>query len=360
MKCKSDDPIKDKKISETVGNYDIKNVKYDLHVMDTNNFSIIPIEHGNSTDLRNIVEFKMDCGFSVLTIPIKNIHQISSYEKSIRVGLRTVVDKIIKIDFIHPTDPPEAVQYIEFNPPDKYIETIIENIKSLQSLNTEKYMESKDIVYNIGDSKITNKIFPRTPLLGKDESILWIRKQLNDITNENIVILQALTNFRIFEYDFEKHECIYLLLDRIQDVLVGNKKWVLNDKNESNNVQLVSGDLYFVNDFNKFIIFKDVADPIFLKRMLQDAKEDLLKKQGETNVHIKKIDTTSNLIKCDQCGNKNLKESQFCYECGYPLRFIYAECGHLNPEFANFCSKCQKPIQKISLSDPINKANNTN
>jgi RNA polymerase subunit RPABC4/transcription elongation factor Spt4 len=170
---------------------------------------------------------------------------------------------------------------------------------------------------------------------------------LNEITNKNIVKLQALTNFRIFEYEFEMHEGHYLLTSDIEDIILTNKRWVSHKNNDKGCIETtIVGDLTFINQGKQCITFSEINDPDSLTRLLKAARDHILLVRGNTN------GMSSKVIICTQCGNANSRKSRACNQCGSKLLFIYSKCGHINPEGANFCNICGSPLDGMPFADP--------
>ena len=92
---------------------------------------------------------------------------------------------------------------------DRYVETIINRIHELKDVDNQQYWLER--TFSMPGSRKIVTIRPRTPFLGENEKVLWMNQELDEVTNKNTVKLQALTDVRVFEYDFNKHECHYLV-----------------------------------------------------------------------------------------------------------------------------------------------------
>ena len=59
-------------------------------------------------------------------------------------------------------------------------------------------------------------------------------------------------------------------------------------------------------------------------------------------------------MKCQSCHTDNPEDSEFCRECGQPLRLeiICQRCGHSNLQGSKFCNKCGHSLAEPTPSKP--------
>ena len=234
--------------------------------------AILPIELGNLLQLKKLHDYPLNDDYNnvLLQIPIIRIQRAVPAEMITTHLLRDVKDLQIDIKFL---DENENTQSMMLNVEDRYVNVICKKIDELKRVDNPRYWLRRDIPYKLGESTITVIIFPQTPFLAENEVVLWSNKKLNEITNKTIVKLQALTNFRIFEYEFEMHEGHYLVISDIEDIILTNKRWISHKNNDKGCIETtIVGDLTFINQGKQCITFSEINDPDSLTRLLKAAR----------------------------------------------------------------------------------------
>jgi hypothetical protein len=269
----------DKKIKKDVDNaatYDIEDIEDLGNIKDAKKIVIIPIELGNFIQFRGI---ENDI---ILRIPMKNILYVTKAAQIVtKHWPRKVIDLEVKIHYVDEKQEQKHDKIICFNVEDRCIDTIIKKISMLKDVDNHRYWTKICVSYKRDDSIKTAIILPETPFLGEGEKILWANKKLDEITNGQIVRLRALTNFRVFEYDFQKHKCHYVLLTDVEDIILTNKKSIPDKRIETGNHLALSeativADLTFINKQKPEIVFNEINDPEYLINLLTGARLGLI------------------------------------------------------------------------------------
>lgn len=115
---------------------------------------------------------------------------------------------------------------ILINIEDKQIPKILEFINYNRKFNYNEYLKTLEIQYESDGLVETTTVYPKTPLIAIGENILWSNLQTKGILNRKVVWLEALTNFRIFQYNYESHSSNYAFFSAIDDIIVTNQKRV--------------------------------------------------------------------------------------------------------------------------------------
>jgi hypothetical protein len=306
---------------------------------DVKKIVIRPIElcdnkYDSTLQLKNDNETK-----TIFEISLTRITDAVEDKRKTTYRLRGVTDLQIKIQFL---DEDQNSHSMILNVEDKYVKSICAKIAELNSVNSHRYWLRRNISYNLAGSIKTVTIFPKTPFLGKNEEVLWSNEKLDEITNKTITKLEALTNFRVFEYDFKKHEGHYLFVYDVKKIVVINKKWISHKKNDSDETETsIVGDIKFISPQGLCIAFSEIRDPSTLTRLLKSAKDLFIRHDRNMLTEAGKVG--SNMTICTQCGYGNSNICRYCNHCGSKILFVYFKCGHINPEAANFCNKCDYP-----------------
>jgi len=293
--------------------------------------TLFPIESGSYIEFSNSVN-QGQSGYGFRQTDILNIQ----VKTQIKDGFfRKKEDAILEFSLNYNSERKEMLVNVE----DKYISHILEFINFNRKFDYSRYLGTFETHYESNGLIETTTIYPKTPIIAYGENILWSNIQTKGTLNRKAVWLEALTNFRIFEYNYESHSCNYPFLSAIDDIIVTNQKRVSesqsgvtyygskvgsirtgygNTKTRSSSVTY--GDVIFIADGKPFITLYQIRDPHGLTRIAKGAKkqtiqvEKLLKKGVKPN--IKNID--SNLA-CQGCGTVNNQDANFCNQCGTRL-----------------------------------------
>jgi len=161
-----------------------------------------------------------------------------------------------------------------------YFHFLIDLLKRFKDIEEDgAYWAKSKIIYKAtdGQQKSTD-IFLEAPFFAQDERILW-RYMITEKDKKSIIYIRILTNFRIFEYNYDLHVGRAKALKDIEDVLVTNvvdKKrgesdyqyGIFIDSNsalEVNNKSITKiktiGDVAFITKERPFITFNDISNP---------------------------------------------------------------------------------------------------
>jgi Double zinc ribbon len=218
--------------------------------------------------------------------------------------------------------------------------------------------------------------------LAEGEEIIWHQMKTEGIRHKKVVWIEALTNYRVFYYDYKPHAGIMVLLPALEDVVVNNQRRASNTDSvgfysgsyrslsgfrNTKGTSRTIGDVVLIAEGKPYIIFGQVADPHGLASVIKSMKkqqshirigrriqtENIGEEQSKVNQPDNRIQITQtktmtpssnnvvNVINCNKCGNNNnLKGSKFCNKCGFKLQNNCSNCGNINPENSAFCNQC--------------------
>jgi hypothetical protein len=110
-------------------------------------------------------------------------------------------------------------------------------------------------------------IYPLAPFLAEGEELVWYN---TGIVKKKIAWLQALTNYRVYYYDYVQHLGVSVLIPGLQDVVVMNQKRASNSTSigtyamsrynitgfrNNRTTSLTLGDVQFIAEGRPCIIF---------------------------------------------------------------------------------------------------------
>jgi ribosomal protein L40E len=303
-------------------NFDTKIISFvDSTIYDeVDHLILYPIELGNRLEFKNKKDAKV-----ALTIPIKLISKIESLSEEIG-SFRKKNELIVAIEF---RDYDET-KLIKFWIEEKSISFLIEQINKLGELENQDYHKSIPLQYGIDSNfQITNVQF-KNLILAQGEEVLWSNSfVLRGV--KAIARIQALTNFRVIDYDSQTHQCGRILLPEVDDVIVMNQNRRSHSErigtftgtgfrygfsgtsaSTSRGTSETIGDVVFMKDGIPFITFSQISDPSGLVRLAKTIKKQLFAE--------KKTNQTLSKPTCSKCGNSNPADSSFCNSCGYVLK----------------------------------------
>lgn len=103
-------------------------------------------------------------------------------------------------------DSGRAIETLTLDVEDKEANFIVETLKTMKEFENRYYSEVVDITYREEDGgrEVHTQVFPLLPFFAQGEKMLWSStKVANKFAMENNVeLLQAVTNFRALEYNF--------------------------------------------------------------------------------------------------------------------------------------------------------------
>ena len=181
-----------------------------------------------------------------------------------------------------------------------------------------KYIEEKSgfwtksqVIYRDPNGRqITNEIFLEAPFVAQDERIRWVWWIAHGKDDEKTIdYLRALTNFRVFEYNYKAHVGRAIALKNIEDVQVNisedNKKGIPKsetqygifteglknlDRNQINttNVRTI-GDVTFIVKGEPFASFRSIGNPEDIAGIVNTEKGNTLSFESQAQRSIQDI-----------------------------------------------------------------------
>ena len=91
----------------------------------------------------------------------------------------------------------------------------MDTINSNKNFEQNDYLKLLEIPYEKNGGVANTILYPQTPFLAQDEELLWTHTDTEGIINAHATWSEALTNFRVFQYNFKTHLANYALISRI-------------------------------------------------------------------------------------------------------------------------------------------------
>jgi hypothetical protein len=79
-------------------------------------------------------------------------------------------------------------------------------------------------ISNNNNQTRTIDIYPLAPFLAEGEDIIWHQMKTEGRRDKKVQWIQALTNYRVFRYDYIQHVGTFVLLPGLEDVVVNNQR----------------------------------------------------------------------------------------------------------------------------------------
>ncbi|HET7284845.1 MAG TPA: zinc ribbon domain-containing protein [Nitrososphaeraceae archaeon] len=341
-----------------------------------NKMLIHPIEKGNYIEFRN----EQDKNYNGYIIELHNVINIDVMGNSVGPlsGFLTKTDPGLSLSFKahdYENDINTGVYTIVIGISEKFALEIKDKVRSLKNIENAKFWSNaKDYTViktsNADRLQIKSRpVYLLAPFLNEEEEVLWFNVKTNMKTF--IKSIEAITNFRILQYDYEEHGGNYIGIVGFDEPEVSNltntskdnhsniegfvhsKNTISELKSQGMTSAATTGDVSFALRGKPFIIFKQVGDPVQVCKLAKTAKErkseeiNSNKKIASEYIRIhedkknedakKKITAT---IACSQCGSINPDKSRFCNKCGSKLLVECTKCNAANPHGSSFCNKC--------------------
>jgi hypothetical protein len=294
---------------------------------------IYPIEMGFFVEFKN----HKDGDFTGEGFRQTDIVGIST-KTTVRDGFfRKKEDKLLEITFSHTLQTKRLLVNVE----DKHVTEILGTINTNKGFSYGDYLKHLDVPYERDGVVAHTRLYPQTPVLAENEELLWTHTETEGVISKHAQWVDAVTNLRIFQYNFKNHLSNYALISRIDDVIVTNQKRISESQSsgiyyshrvgsfrsgrgtgKTTTSSITIGDLIFMVDGSPFITFSQIRDPHGLARITKSVK----KQATQTEKQIKKIRKEDKI--------KTAKSTTTCLKCENP-----------NPPNANYCSHCGSPIQ---------------
>ncbi len=265
---------------------------------------------------------------------------------------------------------------ILFDLEDKFVNTFIQQVNQIRGkLNDESLWTSRIINVPSGTGIITPiRIYPMAPFLSDGEQIVWNNIKTKGVLNKKIQWLDLVTDYRVYQYDYDSKLGNFVLISVIEDVVVNNQRRMSNSNRygtythsryatgafgNTKTTSMTIGDVVIIANGKPYVTFGGVSDPNGLARIIKS----LRKQCNFTLGNIQTIETTESRpevvieneeneirsnnsleesLLCSNCNSKNLPDSKFCNKCGSKLEIMPTckQCGHVNLADAIFCNQC--------------------
>ena len=300
---------------------------------DVDTMLIYPIEMGSIVEFMNHDD-ESQPGYGFRQTDILDIH----IKTEIKNGFfRKKEDALIEFVLNHNGERKEIL----INVNDKHITKILEIINHNRNFNYDEYLKTLEIPFESDGVVQYTTVYPKTPFIAIGEKILWSNLQTKGTLNRQIVWFEALTNFRLFQYNYNSHLSSYAFLSEIDDIIVTNQKRVSESQSggtyygnrigsmrtgygntRTRSSSVTYGDVVFIVDGKPFITLYQMRDPHGISRMAKGAKkqailvEKMLKKSTKDGTR----KSTDSSLTCQNCGKLNIEGANFCSNCGSGLK----------------------------------------
>jgi hypothetical protein len=298
---------------------------------------------------KNILQKKIQY-ITVDPIEAKYFILLSSLEQAYPLPLRNVLDvkvistNTVEFDFWGTKDPgvtdvgtigfKDKKYILRIKTDEKYTPNFPELLKELKALeNNSEYWKCELLTF---PGNKTIEVYSQTPFLADGEQIIWQNPKSEFIDNKKQVIaLEVVTNFRVFEYDYIQHRGSVILFSFLEDVKVTNQQHTMATSSVGSysdfsykitgikNIRTnsVVGDTIFYVQGKPLITFEGITDPEMLSTAVMTLKKQYDTSPG-TKQQTERIGTefhsaVNNI--CSKCNNNNPVDSKFCNGCGSAL-----------------------------------------
>src|SRR5574337_2077893 len=197
------------------------------------------------------------------------------------------------------------------------------------------------IYYKNNDEFKSTEINIWSSNLQKDESMIWSHYEQRGFWQKRFSKIYAITNLRIFIYDFEINKMTGLLImSSLDDIVVTDayRSYVSTrygaygsfargfgvSGGQSRGESVTMGKITFMSNGKPIISLNGVTDPHGLKRLTLSVKKALYPKKELqrflTGIKDDNLSIIRNVSVCLRCGTKNVKDALFCSKCGSILK----------------------------------------
>ena len=197
------------------------------------------------------------------------------------------------------------------------------------------------VYYKSNDEFKSTEINVWSGNLQKDESMIWSHYEQRGFWQKRFSKIYAVTNFRIFIYDFEINKMTGLLMMSDLDDIVVTDTYRSSSSirygvygsfssgfggtgGQSKGESVTMGKITFLSSGRPIISLNGVSDPNGLKRLTMFVKKSLYPtkelQRFLTGVRDDNLSIVRNVSVCLHCGTKNIRDASFCSSCGRVLR----------------------------------------
>ena len=317
--------------------------KYDVEIVkgidgnyweDIDTMLVYPIEMGSVVEFKNH-DNKNKPGYGFRQSDILQI----KIQTEIKDGFfRKKEDALLEIILNFNGESKEILLNVE----DKQIPKILESINHNRNFDYNQYLGTLSIPYEgSGGSIEYATVYVKTPLIAIGENILWSNLITEGTFNRKIVWLQALTNFRVFEYNYDSHLASYASISAIDDIVVTNQKRISESQGggtyygtrvgsmrtgfgntRTRSTSVTYGDVVFFANGQPFITLYQIRDPHGVARIAKSVKKQhtQIEKMLNKETKSKKRKNSEDTFACNNCGTINDQGANFCNNYGIGLR----------------------------------------
>jgi hypothetical protein len=296
---------------------------------------------------------------------IRVVHQVKG-------SLRKKTDLMIEIELDLQTGNDNT---IVFDLEDKFINPFIQQVNQIRSKLYDETLWTSRIINLRTDTGIMSpiQIYPMAPFLSSGEQIIWNNIKTKGIVNKKIQWLDLVTDYRVYQYDYDNKLGNFVLISGIDDVVVNNQRRISNSNRygtyahsryataafgNTKTTSMTIGDVVIIADGKPYVTFAGVSDPNGLAKVIKSMRKQCNFSIG--NFETEEVDEPAEIvlpedeyekishpalegyIMCSNCNNENIPNSKFCNNCGVKLETTprCRNCNHINLDDAIFCNQC--------------------
>lgn len=173
---------------------------------------------------------------------------------------------------------------------DGNLEDAVRNLKLQKQLELDSnYWSSHLLNFENSNAKLINVIiYPFTPFLAQGETIIWQNIKNDALDKKKVILIDILTNYRIFQYDYIRHVGRAILLKSFNNATISNLRSALTVSykgiyplsvysmtgTENTKTASMIGQIQFSTKDGFHLIFEDVSDPERLCTVVKKVKQD--------------------------------------------------------------------------------------
>jgi len=295
---------------------------------------IYPVELGFFVEFKN----SKDRDFAGKGFRQTDVLELNT-KTTVKDGLfRKKEDMLLEIIFKHNG----GTKRLLVNVDDKHVSEIVDIINTNKNLDYDYYLGYLEVPFEKDGVIASTKLQPKIPVLSENEELLWTHTETDGVLSTRARWIDAVTNMRIFQYNFKSHLSSYAIIPRIDDVIVTNQKRISESQSsgiyysqrfgsmrsgrgtgKTTTSSITIGDVIFMVDGRPFITFHQIKDPHGLARITKSVKRQAMQiekqlKKREKNGEKRKTAKAS--VTCQKCEKPNLINANFCSHCGSALK----------------------------------------
>jgi len=229
--------------------------------------------------------------------------------------------------------------------------------------------------YNIDGEPKTSTVYPNAAYLAEGEELIWFKESKTDSRDpdtgevfKNVLWMDVVINFRIFQYNLTRHVGNFLMFEVLDDVVVTEQRRITYSAHSGNYTGVRMGNLSFgsyggtgsstghsvghVNFLSNgriWGIFYEIGDPNGLVRLVKAIKKELYSGTKQSSVRNYSAlqggsqfatKQPSEMTKCQSCGSANPLDAVYCNKCSSKLKPVCSKFNSENPSGSTFCNKC--------------------